>query len=224
MSTCWHLSLWKSSLAVVSFETRFKCLANSSVRPLRILHDWRRSQFGRVTMETGGSPKSRCSIFALLSSAARYSATPRTGMLPSTWCPKQEEKKTGDLLFGEPHQLHRRLEGSSAYAEKKKRFCAKEHSADMGRYWPIKGHHWIQKWDTQAGLCTNAECTHRNMHTKQELCQKTYHYRVFAQLLGLNHRSTLTTQLCLVAGGSSFYREQPLLPSYSSCPLKPQGQ
>lgn len=96
-------------------------LSTWSVRPLRIiLHEWRRSQFGRVTMEIGGSPKRRCSIFALLSSAARYSATPRTGMLPSTWFPKQEEKKTGELLFGELQQLHKRLEGSSAYGERKK--------------------------------------------------------------------------------------------------------
>lgn len=39
---------------------------------------------------------------------------------------------------------------------------------------------------------------------------------VFAQLLGLKQKTTFTTQLYLVAGGLSFYREKPLLPRDSS--------
>lgn len=119
------------------------------------------------------APKVDHSVYsALLPDTPR--TTSKTGTLPSTWCPKQGEKKTGDFLFGESHQLCRRLEEHSTYGERKKRFGAKEYSAGMGRYWPTKGHHWTEKWSMQRGLCANAECTRRNTHMKQELCQRTY--------------------------------------------------
>lgn len=171
-------------------------------------------------MEIGGSPKSRCAGFALLSSAARYSATPRTRMLPSTWFPKQEEKKSGELLFGELHQLHKRLEGISAYGERKKTRDLVQKSIQLmweGTDLPrdsteyrseTHGQAFVLMQSAHVGTCT------QNKSFARELIIIGF----FAQLLGLNHKFALTTQLCLLAGGSSFSRAQPLLPSYSSWP------